>query len=83
MLTLGNHHRRRLANYAGATYWSWDPKETWSLIVWFIYAAFLHARFTRWWVSAPLAGSSASPPPSVLLPRRQPWSFRPPFVAGG
>ena len=31
-------------------YWSWDPKETWSLIVWFLYAAFLHARFTRGWV---------------------------------
>ena len=38
------------ANSAWGTYWSWDPKETWSLIVWFIYAAFLHARFTRGWV---------------------------------
>ena len=38
------------ANYAWGTYWSWDPKETWSLIVWFVYAAFLHARFTRGWV---------------------------------
>ncbi len=31
------------------TYWSWDPKETWSLIVWLVYAAFLHARITRGW----------------------------------
>jgi cytochrome c-type biogenesis protein CcsB len=37
------------ANAAWGTYWSWDPKETWSLITWFIYAAALHARFTRGW----------------------------------
>jgi cytochrome c-type biogenesis protein CcsB len=37
------------ANYAWGRYWSWDPKETWSLIVWFIYAAFLHARLSRGW----------------------------------
>ncbi len=37
------------ANSAWGTYWSWDPKETWSLITWFIYAATLHARLTRGW----------------------------------
>ena len=37
------------ANYAWGTYWSWDPKETWSLITWFLYAAYLHARVTRGW----------------------------------
>jgi cytochrome c-type biogenesis protein CcsB len=37
------------ANYAWGSYWSWDPKETWSLITWFIYAIFLHARLTRGW----------------------------------
>ena len=37
------------ANYAWGSYWSWDPKETWSLITWFIYAAFIHARLTRGW----------------------------------
>ncbi len=37
------------ANYAWGTYWSWDPKETWSLITWFVYAAYLHARVTRGW----------------------------------
>jgi cytochrome c-type biogenesis protein CcsB len=37
------------ASYAWGSYWSWDPKETWSLIVWFLYAAFLHARLTRGW----------------------------------
>jgi cytochrome c-type biogenesis protein CcsB len=37
------------ANYAWGTYWSWDPKETWSLIVWLVYAVYLHARITRGW----------------------------------
>ena len=37
------------ANSAWGSYWSWDPKETWSLITWFVYAATLHARFTRGW----------------------------------
>src|SRR6056297_1711300 len=49
LLTLGIVTGAAWANYACGTYWSWDPKETWSLIVWFIYAAFLHARFTRGW----------------------------------
>ncbi len=37
------------ANEAWGTYWSWDPKETWSLITWFLYAAALHARLVRGW----------------------------------
>jgi cytochrome c-type biogenesis protein CcsB len=37
------------ANSAWGTYWSWDPKETWSIITWFIYAAALHFRFTKGW----------------------------------
>jgi cytochrome c-type biogenesis protein CcsB len=49
MLTLGIVTGAAWANYAWGTYWSWDPKETWSLITWFVYAAFLHARFTRDW----------------------------------
>jgi cytochrome c-type biogenesis protein CcsB len=50
LLTLGIVTGAAWASYAWGTYWSWDPKETWSLIVWFVYAAFLHARFTRGWV---------------------------------
>ena len=50
LLTIGIITGAAWANYAWGTYWSWDPKETWSLIVWFVYAAFLHARFTRGWV---------------------------------
>jgi len=49
MLTLGIVTGAAWANYAWGTYWSWDPKETWSLITWFVYAAFLHARLTRDW----------------------------------
>jgi len=37
------------ANYAWGGYWSWDPKETWSLIVWFIYAGYFHGRLVRGW----------------------------------
>lgn len=37
------------ANYAWGTYWSWDPKETWSLITWLVYALYLHARITIGW----------------------------------
>ena len=37
------------AEKAWGTYWSWDPKETWSLITWFIYAALLHGRLTTGW----------------------------------
>ncbi len=37
------------ANSAWGTYWSWDPKETWSLITWIVYAALLHARSMRGW----------------------------------
>jgi cytochrome c-type biogenesis protein CcsB len=36
-------------------YWSWDPKETWALIVWLNYAAWLHMRMTRGWRGAPMA----------------------------
>ncbi len=37
------------ANSAWGTYWSWDPKETWSLITWLVYASLLHSRFMRGW----------------------------------
>jgi cytochrome c-type biogenesis protein CcsB len=43
------------ANYAWGTYWSWDPKETWSLVTWIIYAAYLHARLMYGWKGKPAA----------------------------
>jgi cytochrome c-type biogenesis protein CcsB len=49
LLTIGIVTGAAWANYAWGSYWSWDPKETWSLITWFVYAIFLHARITRDW----------------------------------
>jgi len=43
------------ANSAWGTYWSWDPKETWSLITWFFYAIILHTRYTRGWSGTKIA----------------------------
>lgn len=37
------------AESAWGSYWSWDPKQTWSLITWFVYAALLHGRLTTGW----------------------------------
>jgi cytochrome c-type biogenesis protein CcsB len=37
------------ANEAWGSYWSWDPKETWALITWLIFAVYLHARVTKNW----------------------------------
>jgi len=37
------------ANYAWGSYWTWDPKETASLITWLIYTLYLHARITANW----------------------------------
>ena len=37
------------AERAWGSYWSWDPKETWSLITWIIYAIYLHLRISRGW----------------------------------
>ena len=37
------------AERAWGSYWSWDPKETWSLVTWLVYAAYLHLRIRRGW----------------------------------
>lgn len=37
------------AEQAWGSYWSWDPKETWALITWFIYAIYLHLRISKGW----------------------------------
>ena len=37
------------AQFAWGRYWGWDPKETWSLITWLIYASYLHMRVTMGW----------------------------------
>ncbi len=48
-LTIGIITGAVWANSAWGTYWSWDPKETWSLITWLIYATMLHLRMMRGW----------------------------------
>ncbi len=55
MLTLGIITGAVWANSAWGTYWSWDPKETWSLITWFVYAAMLHSRLVTGWRGKKLA----------------------------
>lgn len=37
------------ANEAWGSYWSWDPKETWALITWLVFASYIHARLTHGW----------------------------------
>ncbi len=54
-LTIGIITGSVWANSAWGKYWSWDPKETWSLITWFVYAIFLHLRLMRGWHGAKLA----------------------------
>jgi cytochrome c-type biogenesis protein CcsB len=34
---------------AWGSYWSWDPKEVWSLITWFVFALYLHTRIVMGW----------------------------------
>ena len=54
-LTIGIITGSVWANSAWGSYWSWDPKETWSLITWFIYATLLHARMVRGWAGKRIA----------------------------
>ncbi|BCX09342.1 MAG: cytochrome c biogenesis protein CcsA [Fischerella sp.] len=49
LLTIGIIAGAVWANEAWGSYWSWDPKETWALITWLVFAAYLHARITRGW----------------------------------
>ncbi|PMP93813.1 MAG: c-type cytochrome biogenesis protein CcsB, partial [Thermodesulfobacterium geofontis] len=48
-LTLGIITGAVWADQAWGSYWSWDPKETWSLITWLIYGGAIHAKLTRGW----------------------------------
>ena len=49
LLTIGIIAGAVWANEAWGSYWSWDPKETWALITWLVFAAYLHARMTKGW----------------------------------
>ena len=50
LLTIGIIAGAVWANEAWGSYWSWDPKETWALITWLVFAAYIHARLTQGWV---------------------------------
>lgn len=49
LLTIGILSGAVWANEAWGSYWSWDPKETWALITWLVFAIYLHARITKGW----------------------------------
>ena len=48
-LTVGIVIGAAWADSAWGGFWSWDPKETWSLITWLVYILFIHARITKGW----------------------------------
>ena len=50
LLTVGILSGAVWANEAWGSYWSWDPKESWALITWLVFAIYLHMRLTRGWV---------------------------------
>ena len=55
------------ANESWGRYWNWDPIETWSLIVWLIYAVYLHLRFMRKWRGERLAWFAIASMPVALF----------------
>jgi cytochrome c-type biogenesis protein CcsB len=58
-LTIGIISGAVWANEAWGSYWSWDPKETWALITWLVFAIYLHSRLLKGWQGqkAALVGS--------------------------
>nr|YP_009492359.1 heme attachment to plastid cytochrome c [Stauridium tetras]AWI68976.1 heme attachment to plastid cytochrome c [Stauridium tetras] len=49
LLTIGILSGAVWANEAWGSYWSWDPKETWALLTWLVFAIYLHTRITKGW----------------------------------
>jgi len=49
LLTIGILSGAVWANEAWGSYWSWDPKETWALITWLVFAIYLHTRLSKGW----------------------------------
>jgi cytochrome c-type biogenesis protein CcsB len=49
LLTIGILSGAVWANEAWGSYWSWDPKETWALLTWLVFAIYLHTRLTKGW----------------------------------
>jgi len=55
------------AHYAWGRYWGWDPKETWALITWLIYAGTLHVRLMRRWTEQGIAAMTLVGLASILF----------------
>jgi cytochrome c-type biogenesis protein CcsB len=66
-LTLGIITGSVWANSAWGRYWSWDPKETWSLVTWLVYATLIHVRLVRGWNGARIAWLSVAGFGAVLF----------------
>jgi cytochrome c-type biogenesis protein CcsB len=49
LMTIGLLTGAVWADRTWGSYWSWDPKETWSLVCWLVYALYLHVRIVRGW----------------------------------
>nr|YP_009492179.1 heme attachment to plastid cytochrome c [Pseudopediastrum integrum]AWI68793.1 heme attachment to plastid cytochrome c [Pseudopediastrum integrum] len=49
LLTIGILSGAVWANEAWGSYWSWDPKETWALLTWLVFAIYLHTRIIKGW----------------------------------
>ena len=49
LLTMGLLSGAIWANQTWGSYWSWDPKETWALITWFVFAVYFHTRLSKGW----------------------------------
>ena len=73
------------AEYAWGRYWGWDPKETWALVTWVIYACYLHARSTAGWRGRKAAVIALDRRGLVLvqLHRHQPAGLRPALLRRG
>ncbi|MCB9367454.1 MAG: cytochrome c biogenesis protein CcsA [Calditrichaeota bacterium] len=55
------------ADSSWGRFWGWDPKETWALITWFVYIAFLHGRSAGWLNWKGLAFVSVAAFPVVVM----------------
>lgn len=60
LLTIGILSGAVWANEAWGSYWSWDPKETWALITWLVFAIYFHSRYNRSSDNSPVPASIAS-----------------------
>jgi cytochrome c-type biogenesis protein CcsB len=67
LLTWGIFSGAVWADHAWGRFWAWDPKETWSLITWFVYTIFLHMRLRHGLSGRALALASIAGFISVLI----------------